>query len=302
MRLSKLFFVSVLLAFSLAGCQQAGCATQGASVPTGGEGRTASDTVVVGDRVFTIDEINAGIKETFNNRLYLTGYAGLCSTEDLLYKDIEYELYFKPDDGSNRNTKYYWLDAPAIYLAITNIQHPRLTEAGSTQFYMLGIHIDEKGLQSGFNFATSGPKQGEGFFSNCAVVYLGSYTMRIDGLERPQYEAMDAEWVERTEDAIRLYMDYDYSNPNIKKLLGPGSYQVYVKGFFKGDTNSTIIFVHEDGPMYIGSYRYVREGSGDRPANLHKVSPVEDPGNERFQAYLEKVRLDAVISMEYTIE
>ena len=113
---------------------------------------------------------------------------------------------------------------------------------------------------------------------------------------------MDAMLAENIKKELQIYMDdnnFDKSDPTLN--LAAGNYHVYVQKFFKSDADSTIIFEHENGSVYTGRYNFVHECSGKFPADLNHVELVENPDDELFQLYLDKVRADPAVSMEYSV-
>jgi len=260
---------------------------------------TLANPVIVNEKSFSIEEINTGIKNTFNNVLYLHDGVVWLNKDSLLNQDVEYELYFEPNDRSGLEA---FIFPPKIYIEITNMQYPEMTEDGKPQFYMFGIDVTEWGLRSDFYYAAFGPKKETFIINGKALIHLGSYTMRIDEIIKPQYETMDDDWKENVKSAIRLYMDKnDFYVGDADRNLASGNYHVYVQKFFKSDLNSYIIFEHENGDIYIGFYYIVHEVSGDSSADLNHVELEEYTENEAFRAYLEKIRLDPAVSMEYSI-
>ena len=260
--------------------------------------------VTVNGRSFSIEEINAGIKDTFNSVLYFYGDNDtgeyLFSNKNLvLHKDLEYELYFYKSNFDTVASDIF--NPPRVFLVITNIQHPLSTE-NNPLLYELAIDVTEWGLRSYFHSEGHTPKMEAYVYYGVELVYLGSYTMRIDEIVEPPFEVMNDEWKENTKSELRLYMhknDFYVGKP--EDSLEPGYYHVYVQKFFKSDMDSIVIFEHENGNTYWGFYYFVHENSGSYFANLNKVRLAEDVGNESFDAYIEKVRANSAVSMEYLV-
>lgn len=259
-------------------------------------------SVTVNGKSISIDEINAGIKDTFNSVLYYHGDDDTSS--DLTYnkniilkKDLKYELYFEPNSNSGLKSFVF---SPKIYLVITNIQYP-LSSEGTPQLYEFGIDITEGGLRSNFYNQWHGP-QIETYISAKELVYLGSYTMRIEEIKKPTYETMNDEWKENAKSAIRLYMDMNNFYGDKSYNLAPGNYHIYVQNFSKTDKDSIIIFENENGSIYTGYYYFVHDISPSHPADLNKVALEESSNEKSFETYLEKVKLDPALAMEYTVK
>jgi len=289
------------MTFLLCGCRSFGSTVVDALPDCLDDSPSYENPFVINGRVFSIDEINAGIKDTFNNQLYLYGYVGGLRKSDIPY-DIEYELYFDPEHYGY-DEKHPFAYPKTAYLVVTNMLHPLPTEE-IPPLYVYGINVTEWGLRSDFFYRnTYVTIEKPLFFFSSELVCLGNYTMRIDEIVKPQYETMDATWIENTKSEIRKYMDEDvFSKYNIEKDLEPGSYHVYVQKFFKSDVDSTIIFEHENGNIYTGWYNYVHGNTGNYPANLNHVELVENPNEESFKSYLEKVREDPTLSIKYAVK
>ena len=259
--------------------------------------------VTVNGRSFSIEEINVGIKDTFNSVLYYHGNddtsSYLTSNKNIiLEKELKYELFF--ESNSNNDSKSH-VFPPKIYLVITNMQHP-LSSEGSLQMYEFGINITEWGLQSDFSYQGHGPQRESYSFSGNDVIYLGSYTVRINEVKKPAYDTIADEWKENAKSAIRLYMDKNVFYADKSYNLAKGNYHIYVQKFFKSDKDSIIIFENENGSIYTGYYYFVHDISGVHPANLNKIALNENSNEKSFEMYLEKVRLDPAVAMEYTVD
>jgi hypothetical protein len=233
--------------------------------------------------------------------MYLYGGIGLLENDDILNKDIEYDLYLDLYDY-NKNHPF---NAPkTVYVVISNMQHLLSVEENISS-YAVGIYFTEYGLSSNFcygnNHLINEPFE---VYDGIPISYsFGSYIMRIDEIVKPQYEIMDDTWVENIKNEIQIYMDdNDFYQGDHNLNLATGNYHVYVQKFFRSDSDGTIIFEHENGSVYTGWYNYVHECSGNFPANLNHVQLIENPNDELFQLYLDKVRADPAVSMEYSVK
>ncbi|SEW32759.1 hypothetical protein [[Clostridium] fimetarium] len=299
MRYIKILLMLVFTIILLCGCQNFNGTTKDETL-------NSSDspvTVTVNGKSISIDEINAGIKDTFNSVLYYHGNddtsSYLTSNKNIiLNKDLNYELYFEPNSNSGLKS---FVSPPKIYLAITNMQHP-LSSEGSPQLYEFGIDITEGGLRSDFYYQGYGTQKETYSFSGKELVYLGSYTMRIEEIKKPTYETMIDEWKENAKSAIRLYMDMNNFYGDKSYNLAPGNYHIYVQNFFKTDKDSIIIFENENGSIYTGFYYFVHDISASHPADLNKVALYDISYDKSFETYLEKVKLDSALAMVYTVK
>ena len=263
--------------------------------------------ILVNGRLFSVDEINAGIKDTFNCVLYLHGENSTSNWIDsnrniILNKDVEYELFLIVDPEAKGRSH---TNQSLLILVIKNFFHP-FTPDGKPRVYVMGIRINEWGVQSTFHTYWGSILEEALEYYKENGLYLGSYIMRIDEIVKPNFEIMDSEWEDCVERELRLYMD---ENPKTFKdggnvmvgTLDSGKYTVYVERFFESDIDSYIIFEHENGDIYRGFYYFIHDCSGIISADLNKVRLVEEQDSDYFRDYMEKVRSDPAISFEYTV-
>ncbi len=263
-----------------------------------------ANSVKVGGRTFSVEEINAGIRDTLNNLWYLYGDDStseyISSNKDLLLgKDIEYNLYLHLGPGYASSSGIYDEASPkSLYIVITNIKPLSSTEE-KPLLYTFALHITEGGVQSDFYTENKLPPESanDGYYQgHDEMIYLGHYTMRIDEVTKPQYEEMDSKWVESVTRSIKLYMDAHGGG------FEPGNYHVYVKKFFKGDTDSIIFFEHENGNIYSAFYYFVHE-TGDYEADLNHLELDEYlNSDELYKEYYEKIKSDPAVSLEYSVK
>lgn len=255
--------------------------------------------VTINGRSFTMKEINAEVQKMLNSMLYYHGDDDtseyiIYNKDIILHKDVEYDLYINPPDPRHWNLTM-------LDIVITNFHHPLSSEEKLLLLYNFGVPVTEWGLRSKpytGNYIVE--EHMYNFVSD--KTFLGSYTMRLDEITKPEYEPMGSEWEENAKNAIRLYMDKnDYYADDLHNNLAPGNYHVYVQEFFKSDEDSYIFFEHENGNVYWGWYFSVQMASGEHPASLHKVELVENPDDPWIQLYYEKVRSDPALSFEYEV-
>lgn len=258
--------------------------------------------ITINNKIFSVEEIKNGIKNTLNSVLY---YYGNDDTSDyltsnkniILKKDLKYELYFKPNSNNKADA---FIFPPKIYFAITNIQHP-LSSPDNILLYEFGIDVTEWGLRSEFSYQGNTTKGKPYSFIGDDTIYLGSHTMRIDEIKKPEHEEMDDEWKKKAHKAIQLYMDKNDFYADKDDNLEPGKYHVYIQKFSKSDKDSTIIFKNQNGIIYVGYYYFVHDISDDNAADLNGVELVETANEKAFQIYLERVCSNPALEMEYTL-
>jgi len=293
-RFLKMFLTILLMTIPLSGCQSDGNTVSGIPDCPEETGSIIMEEVIVGDRVFTVEEINAGIKDTFNCYFYLHELYDLymIDRKNMIGKDIEYELFFIPTNYDGLAAELF---PPKIGLTITSFQYPELSEDGRPQFYSFWINVTPKGLQSDFFYQGFGPQKSSEYYSESRWVYLGSHTMLIGEIYKPQFEVMDEEWVKKADNSIRLFLDFA---PTYWK---PGKYHITVKGFFESDTKSIIVIESENGVIHQGFIYSVHSITGEHMASI-RITIIENPTEEAFQNWLKLIKLDAAVSMEITID
>ena len=278
---TKLFFVICIFVVFLTACQEAKTETPA--------------SITVNETVFTVEQINDGIKEVFNKQLYYNGAyvdSDIINNKKLvLNKTLTYELFFAPS-GAYGPAK--------IYFAITNVEHPLSTPSESF-LYEFGIDITELGLCSEFSYIGR-VLQGQNYnFVKENTVSLGSHSLTITSVEEPKIEQMSEEWKTKAEKAIRLYMDENDFCSNKEENLPSGKYTVYVEGFRESDTNSVIVFENENGVVYSGYYYFVHHVS-DNAADLNHVEPIGNSDDTEIAAYLDALRSTHALKMEYRVD
>lgn len=248
------------------------------------------DSIKVGNQSVTIEEINDGIKTAFNQRLY---YNKAWGNGQFLNKILTYELFFTPNIQAAAQ--------PQIYMVITNVTH-HLSTVQEPLLYTFGINITEHGLQSEFCLEGHVPEtEGHTNWLKEGASYLGSHSIIIDEIVEPKHEVMSDQWKLRAEAAILLYMDGNNFYAEKSKNLQPGKYSVYIQGFSESDVDSIIVFEHEDGRVYMGKYYFVHSITAGQPADLNHVALVENIDTD-FMAYLSKIRLNAALIIEATVQ
>ena len=280
MKNSRIIIVCLCVVFVLIGCNNTSEQKDiNETVPAG--------SVTVNDRSFALKDINDGVKVVFNNALYYFPQ----EYKPFLNQSIEYDLFFLRQTNDNSYSR--------IYIVITNMEHP-LSNKQSPKLYRFGILITEKGMQSVFyeeSYISSLKK------CNTRVPegadYLGHYTMHIDEIIQPTYEIMTDQWKHKAENAIRLYMDKNDFYSGSDKNLPIGKYNVYIQGFSESDTDSRIVFEHENGQIYLGQYYFVHDIS-NTTADLNHVELLECDSAD-YAEYLSRLKLNAALHIEYSV-
>ena len=182
----------------------------------------------------------------------------------------------------------------------TNIEHP-LSTTQNPLLYKFGVNVTECGLQSNFCEQSHVRSQADNSTSLLeGADYLGNYSMYINKIKQPKHEAMSSQWKKQAEKALQLYMDRNDFYSVKEKNLPRGKYNVYIQGFSKCDIDSTVVFEHENGQVYLGRYYFVHDIPDGEPADLNKVALVES-ADAHLVNFLGKLRQHAAVSMEYVV-
>ena len=258
---------------------------------------TNESYIMVNGKKIAVSDIVNQIPETINNELYYGGnyYDSnniFLNSKLFLNSVLDYDLYINyPSDYYG---DVYPASLPEIRLVFKGIEHP-LSTGEESKLYCVGIKVTETGLESRF---FSGYHISE---AEIPGTFLGSYSLCINEVVTPNHEQMSDEWKNNAKKALRLYMDendfWSYEEDNLEI----GCYNIYVKGFSENDTNTKVIFEHENGNLYEGYFYFVHHVSGDSPADLNKVILVENVNSESYQIYLERVKENAALTMEHTV-
>ncbi|MDR1735656.1 MAG: hypothetical protein LBR85_02145 [Oscillospiraceae bacterium] len=245
--------------------------------------------ITVNEKEYAAGDIHKGISEAFNDFLY---YHGEDNESDyleynknlVLNQDIEYELYSYPEMES-------------VYIVITNRLHPLSTKENPV-LYQFGIKVSEKGAGSGFTYKGYGPKEKTYIFYGVELLYNGNFTLRIDKINKPTHKKMSNEWIDNAKNAIEMYVEVSREVYMQDDAFKPGNYRIYVKGVNENDEDSVIIFEHESGLVYSGLY-YLVHTLAPELISFDKVALVPSPTSEAFVKYLERVKSNPALSMEY---
>lgn len=240
-------------------------------------------------REYAIEEIQQGILKAFQTELYYAGNDGLHLNRDLILgKTLIYDLVFVDDQY-----------LPYVLMIVNNLEHPLST--AEEPLYRFGIAFSEQGMEEKFyTFGTASEKELNYMTKSRGEVYLGSYSLHISEIIKPQHELMSEEWKRQAETAIQQYMDKNDFYSEKEKNLAPGKYHVYIKGFSKGDVDTVIIFEHENGSIYQGHYYFVHDIAEKLSADLNHVELIADP-SESYDQWLDKVRESAALHIEYLV-
>ena len=301
MRSIKLLLAVIFLSM-LCGCSETNDSSQiPHSLPE------SKNSIEVNGRSYTVDEINAGIKEIFNNEMYLND--SIPWLGNILDKNVEYEMYFYPNTTPAPDFYESYGPNPKIRIVVTNIL-PSFPEEETQRFCtyefgFLGDRLPSRwwGCQRiPYEYARLLNWEDEQSRNNeTEIVPLGSYTMCINEIEEPNYQIMSDEWKENAKNSIRLYMDkYEYPEEGYYDLE-PGNYYIYVQKFF-WDSDPRIFFEHENGNIYEGTYEWAQDAAETRPACLTHVELSGHADDEDYKIYREKIKSDSAVSFEYAIK
>ena len=288
MRIMKLIIIFVLLPIIIFGCNN--------DTPTESAKNTRTgQTIVINETQFTLEQINMQIQEKINNDVYYSGYStesdNIFLNRDLFLNQLlEYKLYYVP---AQADPLQLLIDPAEIQIVITNLVHPLSATKGQRYLYQIAFNINETGLQSNCMYRNiSAEAEPDG-------VFLGNFSMYFSELTKPQHEVMSDDWKERARAALALYMDRNDFSAIDNYNLPAGNYCVYIAGFSEADTDATVIFKHEDGSIYQGTYYFIHDISGDHPADLNRVTLVGDA--DAMEEYITRLQDNAALSMEYKI-
>jgi len=289
----KVFALLLLvLLMLLTGCR--GNVPSGTVASTGDTPTTTQSAqikITAKGREYSVEEIQEGILKAFNTEFYYAGNGHVHLNRNLiLNKTLNYDLVFVDHEF-----------LPYVLLIVNNLEHPLSTE--EEPLYSFGIAFSEQGMEEKFYTIGTVTRTELTYMTEVrGETYLGSYSLHITEIVKPQHEQMSEEWKQRAEAAIRRYMDKNDFSSEKEKNLEPGKYHVYIKGFSKGDVDSVIVFEHENGNVYEGGYYFVHDISETLPADLNHVELVEDPSDSYYKKWLDKVRENAALHMEYWVQ
>lgn len=257
--------------------------------------------IYVDDRGYTVEDINAGIKNAFNEQLYYHGEYDsdyILTNKDIIQgKNVEYDLYLC------KSAEY---TSPYATIYIRNIEHYQSTPENPL-FYSMSIFLTKYGMPSDFN--SCGPIKKDAVCDESD--YLGKYSMRIDEIIRPNYEEIGEALEKNVKSAVQLYMNRnDFmgeektfpEGPEVQTSFKTGTYNVYVKKFSEADTDSTVIFEHEDGSIYEAKYCFVHEAIETKEANLRYIfyySAINE--TDGHKSFVDKVKKDPLLCFKYVV-
>lgn len=257
--------------------------------------------IYVDDRGYTVEDINAGIKNAFNEQLYYHGEYDsdyILTNKDIIQgKNVEYDLYLC------KSAEY---TSPYATIYIRNIEHYQSTPENPL-FYSMSIFLTKYGMPSDFN--SCGPIKKDAVCDESD--YLGKYSMRIDEIIRPNYEEIGEALEKNVKSAVQLYMDRNdfmgeektfSEGPEVQTSFKTGAYNVYVKKFSEADTDSTVIFEHEDGSIYEAKYCFVHDAIETKEANLRYIfyySAINE--TDGHKSFVDKVKKDPVLCFKYVV-
>lgn len=246
-----------------------------------------ANDVVVDGHTFSVDYINTVLLEAINNGLYYSVQEGslyLFNNPTLILgKQLEYDLYFVQ---SSRPVLEHM-----IYVVFPNEIYP-FTD---TDVYEFGYSITSKGM-SHVPYSMSGVAYDDSYGKSVdtkTYQYLGKYSMVINNITKPKYDEISDIQCMAIDSGIKQWMESDGT------YLEPGTYTVYVCGFYKADSNATIYFLHENGSLYSGFIWTLTGISEDgEPVTPYRIGKLE--GSIDYQnEYIKLVKEQAVFQCSY---
>lgn len=99
----------------------------------------------------------------------------------------------------------------------------------------------------------------------------------------------------------RISKELETQETNSKKDFVPGNYHVYVQKFFKGDADSYVIFEDENGKFYGAPYPSIHYVPKKHEAYLGSVESFGFADDKFIKGFIEKIKADPAVSLEYAI-
>lgn len=241
------------------------------------------DHIIIDGQTFDLDYINTVLTEAINNELYFY------DNEDALYlfsnsklllgKSIEYDLYYVHYTRA--------LDREhMIYAVFPNETYPLRDD----EVYELGYPVTTKGMSHevySMRPVLYDPDYGNS--DKATYQFLGKFNMKINGISKPQYDEISDNQRKAIDSGVKEWMEIDSS------ILEPGTYEVYVRGFYQADSSANIFFIHENGNLYSG---YLWSGNGfisesDEPTIPYRVGRYEESAGS-YEEYMELIKENSV--------
>ena len=221
------------------------------------------DHISIDGQTFGLDYINKVLLEAINNKLYFN------NSDDSLYlfsnsklflgKSIEYDLYYV------HSTSY--LDCEhMIYAVFPNESYP----LKNTEVYELGYSITAKGMSHELHSMRAVLY---GIYGDLQTYqYLGKFNVTIESISKPKFDKISDNQCNAIDSGVKMWMELENT------ILEPGTYEVYVRGFYQADSVANIFFVHENGDLYSGFLWGANNviPDTDEPTIPYRVSKCEE--------------------------
>ena len=246
-----------------------------------------ANDVVVDGHTFSVDYINTVLLEAINNGLYYSVQEGslyLFNNPTLILgKQLEYDMYYV------RSSRHF--HEHMIYIIFPNEIYP----SKDTGVYEFGYSISSKGM-SHVSYSMGPVVYDDNYGKSTdtkSFQYLGKFSMVINTITKPEYDEISDIQCMAIDSGIKQWMESDGT------YLEPGTYTVYVCGFYKADSNATIYFLHENGSLYSGFIWTLTGISEDgEPVTPYRIGKLE--GSLDYQnEYIKLVKEQAVFQCSY---
>ena len=243
-----------------------------------------TDSVSIDGQTFDYDYINTVLLESINNKLYFYDRDDslyLFSNSNLLLgKSIEYDLYYVHNTDE-------WYYEHMIYVVFANESYP-LKE---NEVYELGYSITAKGMSHelySMKPAIYDSNYGSNI-NNSSYQFLGKFNMEFNGIAQPEFDEISDDQCKAIDSGVKSFMETDNT------ILEPGTYSVYVRGFYQADSSANIFFVHENGDTYYGILWGANKAisESDSPTIPYRVSKYEEAVGA-FEDYMELIKEHSV--------
>jgi len=191
------------------------------------------DHIFIDGQTFDFDFINKVLTKAINNELYFYDNEDslylFSNSKLLLGKSIEYDLYYVHYTHS-LNCEHM------IYAVFPNETYPLRDD----EVYELGYPVTTKGMShEKYSMRPVLYDTDYGNSDKATYQFLGKYNMKINGISKPQYDEISDNQRKAVDSGVKKWMEIDSS------ILEPGTYEVYVRGFYQADSSANIFFIHE---------------------------------------------------------
>lgn len=249
-----------------------------------------ANSVVIDGQTLSVDHINKVLLESINNELYMYAARDILDSPylfnnptSILGKQLEYDLYYVQSSPH--------FHEHMIYVVFPNEIYP----LKDTEVYEFGYSISAKGMSHVY-YSMSSTVYDDSYgksTDSTSHQYLGKFSMVINNITKPEYDEISDIQCAAIDSGVKQWMESD------KTYLEPGTYTVYVYGFYKADSSATIYFIHENGSIYSG-FIWTLTGvseNGD-PVSPYRIGKFEE-SSHYHNKFIELVKEQAVFQGIY---